>query len=817
MGERVQENLTASEPQGLGGADGSGASRYGPDEAGLQAIEHFVVAGPAAIPFEDHGPGSLRAPGLNISQENHLTEVVAPSLHRQARGAQRFDAVPHHNRRGTSMPSSIKWFQTTTGSLEPLGAHGGREEMPVCQRNDNIGHLGSDLIRPASVAAGRGPGGSHWEVSRDPTAAERQRASRTPLHGPKGLHHLARGTMTLPKSNDIVLRITSDPVISPEDVGSSALPESKFPRFIPPERIVGIGRRENLRFNRTVPATFVTGPTRSTNSSLPANVTTVRQADMYPMTMTDRRNGEATGLRVLPPDASFSLLMQSKPLGLLKNDRRIVKTLQECIKHEDQPDTSGETKQGAKARELAEYIRQGHENYSVAKDALRTISKKYRLGNGNAITWKTPRYVSHQKVRQVDFQGAKVDIKPRPIATDNMAKMPGVESQRARPSVTKRPGTTMSMRRKNAGFVTPSWMSDPLAMSRSSNTYDPTDYSASLLVKQAAARAQEVTVDRQIISLKNQIEVAKQLEMAKSGDAQQTEGQKVARDQTIRLQSLLKLAMEAQTLTKDQSRLLNRVDIYRSLQEAKQLPDFEPRVGTPMIPAGEFEVDVRRQVFNLCRSELIHILQRCGVKGTKTDDPLCRLHHTDLAQLVLSNALARAFFMEYSKPGKLLNGGGKCKSEEAGWLLALNRGGRITPEKKVEPTWKKQQRENAEKGLTSLGLARATRPKSVEIATARSYSAKEGTNVQNFWRTGKPAAAHHAPVAFDQQQFNRPSSCCQTPNFADGKSISWGTDPAVLTTLKGDPVVASHAKDHLKPYQRLRTSTDMQQEDARTY
>ena len=105
----------------------------------------------------------------------------------------------------------------------------------------------------------------------------------------------------------------------------------------------------------------------------------------------------------------------------------------------------------------------------------------------------------------------------------------------------------------------------------------------SLLVKQAAARAQEVTVANYF--LKNQIEVAKQLEMAKSGDGQQT-GQKVARDQTIRLQSLLKLAMEAQTLSKDQSRLLNRVDIYRSLQEAKQLPDFEPRVGTPMILRG---------------------------------------------------------------------------------------------------------------------------------------------------------------------------------------------------------------------------------------
>ena len=34
---------------------------------------------------------------------------------------------------------------------------------------------------------------------------------------------------------------------------------------------------------------------------------------------------------------------------------------------------------------------------------------------------------------------------------------------------------------------------------------------------------------------------------------------------------------------------------------------------------------------------------------------------TDLAQLVLKRA-RRAFFMEYSKPGKLLNGGGKCKS-----------------------------------------------------------------------------------------------------------------------------------------------------------
>ena len=65
-----------------------------------------------------------------------------------------------------------------------------------------------------------------------------------------------------------------------------------------------------------------------------------------------------------------------------------------------------------------------------------------------------------------------------------------------------------SERRRRAGFATPSWMPDPVVMCASSNFNDPVDYSKSLLVKQAAARAKELVIERQIISIKHQIELS---------------------------------------------------------------------------------------------------------------------------------------------------------------------------------------------------------------------------------------------------------------------------------------------------------------------
>jgi hypothetical protein len=49
-------------------------------------------------------------------------------------------------------------------------------------------------------------------------------------------------------------------------------------------------------------------------------------------------------------------------------------------------------------------------------------------------------------------------------------------------------------------------MTDPAMMMRTSQNHDPMDYSTSLLIKQTEARAKELIAERQIISLKQQIE-----------------------------------------------------------------------------------------------------------------------------------------------------------------------------------------------------------------------------------------------------------------------------------------------------------------------
>ena len=46
--------------------------------------------------------------------------------------------------------------------------------------------------------------------------------------------------------------------------------------------------------------------------------------------------------------------------------------------------------------------------------------------------------------------------------------------------------------------------------------------------------------------------------------------------------------------------------------------------------------------------------------------------------------VARAYFLQHSEPGGSLNGAGRQRiSEEAGWQLAVDRGGRITPKKQI--------------------------------------------------------------------------------------------------------------------------------------
>jgi hypothetical protein len=53
----------------------------------------------------------------------------------------------------------------------------------------------------------------------------------------------------------------------------------------------------------------------------------------------------------------------------------------------------------------------------------------------------------------------------------------------------------------------------------------------------------------------------------------------------------------------------------------------------------DFDVELKRRVMNMSRTELIHLLQLCEVTNIETDDPLCRLHHRKLCDLVSSNAV----------------------------------------------------------------------------------------------------------------------------------------------------------------------------------
>ena len=69
------------------------------------------------------------------------------------------------------------------------------------------------------------------------------------------------------------------------------------------------------------------------------------------------------------------------------------------------------------------------------------------------------------------------------------------------------------------------------------------------------------------------------------------------------------------------------------------MPGFEARGNTPMTAREELDVEVKPRVMNMSRAELIHTLQICQVTNIETDDPLCRLHHRKLCDLVSSNAV----------------------------------------------------------------------------------------------------------------------------------------------------------------------------------
>jgi len=417
---------------GLAGGHDSGAQSLpaGPDEAGMRAIETFLD-GIDGAPPPRHAETCGGLGSTDILQPNELKSLVSPGIHIQPHGQVRFDEVPRHNMRGSTLPSSMQWYQHSQGSVEPLKAHDRRPVQPTFNRNDFVGTLAAtNQERPA-----------------DPSAAKRQADTKTPLRGPKGLRNFAVGRKMLPKSHDIVLSITSDQEIWPED--QSAQPDSRFP---PPDnefRIVGVGKRENLRFNRTIPSKFRTGALRASVSSVPSMDETIRPAELYPRTITDR----AGGPRINPPDGIVSILSQSLPRGLLKKDRRAYCSMTECLQYEQsRPQTSWEVREETKKQDWADYTEKGHTSYEEGKTAFRSVAKKCRLGHGNPTTWKTPRFTVGKE---------QIEKKTIPIPPENLRLRTAGPCLRRPPDPNKPPETVHPI--KNSPPRPPSdpylWMS----------------------------------------------------------------------------------------------------------------------------------------------------------------------------------------------------------------------------------------------------------------------------------------------------------------------------------------------------------------------
>ena len=404
-----------------GGHNSSGQSLpAGPDEAGMRAIETFLDGIDGAPPPRHAATcGGLRTGSIDILQPNELKSLVAPGMHIQPHGQVRFDEVPRHNMRGSTLPSSIPWYQHSQGSVEPLKAHDRRPVQPTLNRNDFVGTLSvTNQERPA-----------------DPSAAKRQADTKTPQRGPKGLHNFAVGRKMLPKSHDIVLSITSDQEIRPED--EAAQPDSRFPPADNEFRIVGVGKRENLRFNRTIPSKFKTGALRASVSSVPSMEETIRPAELYPRTMTDR----ADGPRMNPPDGIVSILSQSLPLGLLKKDRRVYYSMTECLQYEQsRPQTSLEVREETKKQDWADYAEKGHASYEEGKTAFRSVAKKCRLGHGNPTTWKTPRFTVGKE---------QIEKKTIPIPPENLRLRTAGPCLRRPPDLNKPPVTVRPINNLN--------------------------------------------------------------------------------------------------------------------------------------------------------------------------------------------------------------------------------------------------------------------------------------------------------------------------------------------------------------------------------
>jgi hypothetical protein len=404
------------------GSVGGSTGGSGPDDEAMLTIEHYLESPKAQPHLRSATCGDLRKAGLDIRQPNELKTVTAPSIHNLPKGEMQFHRLPRHNRKGTTMPSSVHWYQSSIGSPEPLMAHQRRPKQTAFMRND---HEGTTAMKE-TMNFFTANAGQVTRAGGDYSPSRMLAARKTPLNGPKGLHNLANGSIGLPKSNDIVLSITSDPMDqAPED--EYAQPDCRFPAADDPFRIVG--HRENLRFNRTVPAKHVSGAVRAMGSTAVSKEENVRSGEMYPRTMTDRAGGPE---RILPPDATFSLLSQSLPQGMLKEDRRIFHSMTECIKHSDGAPTSRSVRREAATKSLNDYIVKGQESYEATKAGMRGLIKKSRIGHGNPTTWKTPRFTVGKE---------QILVQPIPIPEENLRLRTAGPCLRRPPDPNKPPDT----------------------------------------------------------------------------------------------------------------------------------------------------------------------------------------------------------------------------------------------------------------------------------------------------------------------------------------------------------------------------------------
>ena len=345
-------------------------SLTGPDQEGLRTIEEYLET--------------------ETDVQPHVRNAMCGSLQWAS-----LDVLPRHNKKGSSMASTVLWHQHDGIRFDPSAPR-----KPPNDMSSSLGEIfvweGSDGgggLRPSSVSA-----------------ADRLEARRTPLRGPKGLHSIALGKKPLPKSHDIILSITANPVIIPED--ESAQPDSRFPPGDNQFRIVGVGRlkqnlRGNLRGNRTVPAKHVTGAIHASSSNVPWMEETIRTGQMIPATRTNLEGGP----KILPPESTVQALMHSLPRGLLREDRKEHRSILDCMKPPPRPETSCELRLENTNKALSALTGEALETQWAESKIGRRNGIKINRGIGNPVTWQTPRFKFGKEV---------IDVAPVPIPEENL-------------------------------------------------------------------------------------------------------------------------------------------------------------------------------------------------------------------------------------------------------------------------------------------------------------------------------------------------------------------------------------------------------------